>query len=141
MVLFISPRGIRSMQDREKTAVTVVPFSGFDQMEKLPPVISAAYLKNGMPSPTFLVDLVVKNGSVTRNKVSSVMPFPSSVMTVVRRSFLSSTQTRREIREAPARREFSAASRICNEISFIIYRLNYSYLARMSGTSSAVSLP
>ena len=41
------------------TAVTVVPFPGSDSMEKLPPVISAAILKSGTPSPTLRVVRVV----------------------------------------------------------------------------------
>ena len=120
IVLVISPRGIRSIWERTKTAVTTVPFPGWDSMEKLPPVLSAAYLKKGTPSPTFRVVRVVKKGSVTWATCSGVIPQPLSLMTTDSRSALQSADMQMVIKEAPARVEFSATSRIFKEISGIM---------------------
>ena len=116
----MSPKGILSIWDSPKTAVTVVPLPGSDSIWKLPPVLSAAYLKNGIPSPTFLVVLVVKKGSVTWAACSCVIPHPLSAMTMVSLSALVSTVTRMVTNEAPARVEFSDTSNTFREISVII---------------------
>ena len=47
----MSPKGILSIWDSPKTAVTVVPLPGSDSIWKLPPVLSAAYLKKWNPKP------------------------------------------------------------------------------------------
>ena len=47
------------MFEVSNTAVTVVPTPFWDRSEKLPPVISAAILKNGIPRPTRRVVRVV----------------------------------------------------------------------------------
>ena len=116
----MSPKGILSIWDSPKTAVTVVPLPGSDSIWKLPPVLSAAYLKNGIPSPTFLVVLVVKKGSVTWAACSGVIPHPLSAMTMVSLSAPVSAVTRMVTREAPARVEFSDTSNTFREISVII---------------------
>src|SRR5699024_9355678 len=117
MVAFISPSGILSMWDRPNTAVTVVPFPGSDSMRKLPPVLSAAYLKKGIPNPTFRVVRVVKNGSVTRETCSGVIPQPLSAITMVSVSSAWLAATRISTRVAPARVEFSDTSSTFKEIS------------------------
>lgn len=116
----MSPKGILSIWDSPKTAVTVVPLPGSDSIWKLPPVLSAAYLKNGIPSPTFRVVLVVKKGSVTWAACSGVIPHPLSAMTMVSLSALVSAVTRMVTSEAPARVEFSDTSNTFREISVII---------------------
>ena len=55
----MSPRGIRSMLDRPNWAYTIVPLPGSDQMEKSPPALKAAILKNGTPRLTLRVLRVV----------------------------------------------------------------------------------
>ena len=95
------PSGILSICDSPNTASTTVPFPVSESIRKLPPVLSAACLKKGTPSPTFLVVRVVKNGSCTCCTCSFVMPQPLSSMITVILSASGCTETVISMREAP----------------------------------------
>ena len=81
---------------------------------------AAGAFRGIFPSPTFLVVLVVKKGSVTWAACSGVIPHPLSAMTMVSLSALVSAVTRMVTSEAPARVEFSDTSNTFREISVII---------------------
>ena len=85
-----SPKGARSIESMTKLALTTVPAPGSESIEKLPPVVSAASLKRGIPIPTFLVVRVVVNGSVTRSRKALSIPLPLSEIVIVKRLPLAS---------------------------------------------------
>src|SRR5512138_530627 len=64
-----------------KARVTVVPLPGVDSKERLPPcsLMMPAETERPRPVPP-LSRLVVKNGSVRRDRCSGSMPTPSSAM-------------------------------------------------------------
>ena len=64
-----------------------VPTPTFDSIFRPPSHNSQSSLNKGRPKPTFLVVLVVKNGSTTFFTVSSSIPLPSSIISIVRRFF------------------------------------------------------
>ena len=76
------------------------------------------YLDMNLPMAKWLADRFLRE--VTRSTCSFVMPQPSSAMMTVSLSRFGCTSTVICIRDAPARVEFSATSRIFKEISGII---------------------
>lgn len=113
---FTFPSGMQSILLVQNTALTLVPFPTVLEMSKLPPVIYAACLKKGIPSPTFRVVRDVKNGSVTCCSCSSFMPHPSSSTDTASLANAGSFATSMMIVSALALTEFSAMSRMFNEI-------------------------
>ena len=109
------------MWSRTKDARTTVPLPFSDSITKVPPAISAAILKSGMPSPTLRVVRVVVNGSVTLFRNSASIPQPSSAISIV--SVPPSAHTVTRTSDAPALTEFSAMSSMFSASSLIPSRL------------------
>ncbi len=90
--------------------------------------------------PTFLVWRVVKNGLL--HVLTVLLSFRSRRQKAGRSVICRGIHRNKNSNQAGACRvEFSATSKIFKEISVIISVCNYSYLAKIPGTSSTVSLP
>ena len=79
-------------------------------MRKSPRQAWVVALSSGMPRPTFLKLLVVKNGSWTFCRVWRSMPLPSSATSRVRLSRASDSAMSRRMERAPAATEFCTRS-------------------------------
>ena len=110
-----SPSGGLSQCERPNFASMVVPSPGLDLIFKVPPVASAFCLNRGIPNPTLRTVLLVKKGSVTLAAVASSMPHPLSLIVMTRESSVIFSCKSISTREAWARIEFWAISRIWSD--------------------------